>query len=193
YVQFCFHTKRYERAWEIMWEVISNPTFHIQNTVLKDEINISLGYLQYLSKVDMIKITRRQMAKLESLNLESFISIAPTFQKDKRGLNIQILVSQILLNLFEKNEFALHNRIDGINKYRTRHINKDDEAYRTELFIKMLNRLEKSDYNRRVIARKAEKYYRELRKTPMHTDKQIQVSEIIPYEDIWELILLALN
>jgi hypothetical protein len=193
YTQLCLHTERYQEAWENILDVIQHRSFDSQNEVIKDEINIYLSFLKYLIQYGKIKATRKEKEVLDSFDLSGYINIAPSFHKDKRGMNIPALISQILWLLAEKNYESVHFRVLALNKYKSRHINKEEETYRTNLFIKMVNTLEKCEYRRRRVERKTSKTFDELKNTALNINNNALQTEVLPYEIIWSLMLNAMS
>lgn len=63
-----------------------------------------------------------------------FLNDVPIFSKDKRGMNIPILIFHILYLILTKRYNDVIDRIVRIEKYTTRYLKKDDN-YRSNCFI----------------------------------------------------------
>ena len=116
----------------------------------------------------------------------------PTYSKDKRGLNIPILVVQLLFMIAKKDYDQTIDRFEAIKKYCSRYLKKDDNL-RSNCFINMLLQIPSASFHKAGVERKAKKYWDRLQSTPLEFAKQSQEIEIMPYEDLWELILESLE
>jgi hypothetical protein len=124
--------------------------------------------------------------------LYKFLNEIPIFAKDKRGLNIAILIVHVLLLLEQQRYSEIIDRVDALNQYCHRHLRRDD-TFRSNCFIKMLLSVARADFNKKRAERYAEPYLARLQSMPLLlTDKNIEV-EIIPYEDLWAMVLGLLD
>ncbi|MEM6320059.1 MAG: hypothetical protein AAF960_20470 [Bacteroidota bacterium] len=57
----------------------------------------------------------------------------------------------------------------------------------------MLLKIPISDFHRVGVERRAQKYYDTLLATPIDIANQAMEIEIIPYEDLWEMVLASLE
>jgi hypothetical protein len=193
YIQLCFHTLHYQEAWETYMDMIQRKEYKNQNTVLKEEMLIAEAYLQYMIGLEKIKLRRGERKYVEAFDTYAFINNAPTFSKDKRGSNITILIAQILWLLRERNYLAVKARAEALDKYRTRHVDKYEDTFRTNLFIKLVNSLEKCRYRRKQVVNKTEKILIELKSAPVQVLSQAYAIEILPFNDIWGLMVDTLR
>jgi hypothetical protein len=192
FIFLCFHTQHYQEAWDIYVDMINNKAFKTLNKVIKEEILIAESYLQYLISLHKIKVQREAKKYVEAFNTSQFVNEMPTFGKDKRGSNITILIAQILWLLKEKNHIAVKARVEALDKYRTRHLDASEDTYRTNLFIKMVNTLEKCHYRKVRVVTKTKELLSELKSAPIQVVYQAYSTEILPYDDIWALIVETL-
>lgn len=124
--------------------------------------------------------------------MKDFLRSVPLFSKDKRGMNVPVLIIQMLIYISEKNYDAFIDRIDAIKKYSGRYLRMQD-AYRSSCFIKMLVTISKNNFHPQAIARQALPLKEKLAKTPLDVSPQAYELEIIPYELLWDLIMKALS
>jgi len=92
----------------------------------------------------------------------------------------------------DKNYDQTVERIDAIEKYCTRYLNRHD-TYRSNCFIKMLLVLPLASFHREGVIRKTERYQKMLIATPLEAARQAHEIEIVPYEDLWGMIVNTLN
>ena len=124
--------------------------------------------------------------------INKFMHEIPLFSKDKRGMNISILIIQILYSLSEKKYEETLTRIDGIEKYCSRYL-KENDTFRSNCFIKMLLQLPLASFHREAVARKKEKLLKMLKDVSLEVANQTHEIEIIPYEQLWEMTISSLE
>jgi len=130
--------------------------------------------------------------RFNKFKLGKFLNSVPVFSKDKRGLNIPILIIQILFMIIRKDYDNAINRIEAIEKYCVRHL-RMDEHFRSNCFIKMLLEIPKSSFHQAAVKRKTQKLLDKLKATPQQVVNQIHEIEIIPYEVIWDYIMESME
>ena len=141
-------------------------------------------FLIYIKKIRVVEKKRFRMGK--------FLNSVPIYSKDKRGLNIPILIIQLLFMIVKKDYDQSLERFDAIQKYCSRYIKKGDNL-RSNCFINMLLQIPKASFHKAGVIRKAQKYYDQLLATPLEVSGQAHEIEIIPYEDLWGFILESLE
>ena len=133
-VFFSFHSGDYEEALRVFEQASSHPAFRHLDPVNAESWKISEAYLLYLLHTGRIPSPAE---KTFSFRIAKFLNEVPIFSKDKKGMNIPILIVQILFTIAQQRYDLAVMRIDSIEKYCTRYLRKDD-TYRSNLFIKML-------------------------------------------------------
>ncbi|MBK8192314.1 MAG: hypothetical protein IPK76_03665 [Lewinellaceae bacterium] len=120
--------------------------------------------------------------------MAKFLNETPVFSKDKRGMNIPILVVQLLYDVLDERFDAGIDRVEAVEKYTSRYIRRD-EHFRSNCFLKMLIQMPEAAFHKEAAARKAERYLTQLGEMPLEIADQAHEIEIIPYEDLWGMIL----
>ena len=187
YFLLSLHSKQYQKAEEILLMVINHSQFLKLREQRKEIWTVNKAYIHFLRNIGKIKGTSRA-----KFRFGKFINEVPIFTKDKRGINISIIIIQILLHLEKKNFPHVIDKVDALNMYCRRYLKKDD-TYRSNCFIKMLIQLPNANFNKIAAQRKAKKYFDKLLEVPIEKAKQSSEIEIIPYEDLWEFTLELLN
>lgn len=121
-----------------------------------------------------------------------FVNEMPLYSKDKRGMNIPILIFQILSLIYYKRYDDAIDRMEAIEKYCSRYLRRDD-TFRSNCFIKMLLVIPAQGFHKSAVLRHAEKYHKMLLSMPIDMANQSHDVEIIPYEDLWEMVLESLQ
>lgn len=111
----------------------------------------------------------------------------PTFSADKKGMNINILILQMLIYLRRNDRAAIIDRIEALRTYAYRYLKKDSTTRRSELFFRMLYLLTKSAFDVEEVERRSPGIFRQLQATPRHI-AAVDI-EVVGYEGLWGLVL----
>ncbi len=149
------------------------------------------AYVFFLVRIGKIK-QPAALAAAAKFRVGKFLNEIPNYAKDKRGMNIPILILQILYAFADRNFEQSIDRIEAIEKYCSRYL-KQGDTYRSSCFIKMLLQIPGASFHREAVIRKAEKFFELLHAKPVEVAYQTHEVEIIPYEDLWGLALELLH
>jgi hypothetical protein len=179
------HFQQYETANDIIIDCISNRKFKTLFSPYKQYVLILNGFCEF------VKLSRIQSHK-SSFRIGKFLNEVPVYAKEKRGMNIAILIIHFLFLIRQKKYSRAIDRVEAMDQYCYRYLRKD-ENFRSNCFIKMLIQVTKADFNPIRAQRYAHKYHKKLLSVPMEiADQPIDV-EIVPYEDLWEMVLRVLE
>lgn len=185
------HTKKYQEAYRVFLQTVQHRRFKILSPANQETWKIFEGFIHYLIDIGRIEADEGDQ-HFNKFRLGRFLNETPIFSRDKRGMNIPILIIQILF-MIQQNKFdQAIDRIEAIEKYSTRYLRKND-TFRSNCFIKMLLQIPKSGFHRAAVVRKAEKYRERLDSMPINLTNQPYEIEVIPYEDLWEMVLETLD
>jgi len=191
YITLALHSKQYQTAYVIYNKAINHKKIKHRNDNIKERWKIYEIYLHFLVYIEKIKVHFGDN-RFNQIKMGRFINSVPMFSKDKRGMNIPILISQILFMIVKKDYEKAIDRIESIEKYCTRYLRKDSN-FRSNCFIKMLLQIPKAYFHRSAIERKTANLYKRLKAHSLEVANQPHEIEIIPYEDLWEFILQFLD
>ena len=191
YFILCLHTERYQKAYEIFRATVNHSRFQFLPKNLKELWRIFEAYLHYLVELKKIKVDEGN-SSFNKFRLGRFLNDMPIYSKDKRGLNIPILVIHILFMIHQRKYGEAIDRIERIEKYCTRHLRKND-TYRSNCFIRMLMRIPGSSFHKAGVIRKSTPYLKKLSETPLDVANQTHEIEIIPYENLWDMTIQTLD
>jgi hypothetical protein len=177
-------------AWENVQKIKKSARFNYNLDKYKEQVEILQAYLQVLAYLDYFSLSS---AEKGSLNLGQFLTQIPIVIKDKKGLNIAVLLLQIFLLLAEKDYERVDERIRAISDYAKRHIDQEHELYRTYLMISLVKKIKSQEYNVRKIEKKSELFFLKLKNAPLRDADQNHGIEIIKYEKFWLMMLDALR
>jgi len=183
------HSKEYNEAFQIVQVATSHYRFKNIRQDLREKWQINRAYIYFLTYIDKVTIEKD---KVKNIRLGKLLNSVPIYSKDKRGMNIPILIIQILFMIVKKDYDQIIDRFEAIQKYCSRYLRKDDNL-RSNCFINMLLQIPKANFHKAGVERKAKKYYETLLATPLEVANQAHEIEIIPYEDLWGFILESLE
>lgn len=190
-LMLALHSKEYEKAYDILTSTVSYYKFDSMKTTLKERWLIHKAYINFLVYINKIN-TNASDATIKKFRLGKFLNSVPNYSKDKRGLNIPILIIQILFMIVKKDYDQSIDRFEAIKKYCSRYLCQN-ENLRSNCFINMLLQIPISNFHKAGVERRAKKYYDKLLATPLDVANQAHEIEIIPYEDLWNFVMDLLD
>lgn len=183
------HTKRYQEAFQIFQTVSNNNQFQFLPSHITETWKIFEAYLSFLIKTNHLELASPVSLKFK---VGKFLNEIEVFSKDKSGMNIAVLIVQLLFSILQKEQGDAADQVEAINKYCTRHLTYRS-VRRSYCFIKMLLQIPINHYNYPLIVKKTESLLKELTAIPLKIASQSLEVEIIPYDVLWEIVLSALN
>ncbi|MEO1413482.1 MAG: hypothetical protein AAFW73_26625, partial [Bacteroidota bacterium] len=108
-----------------------------------------------------------------------FLNEVPLYSQDKQGLNITIIVIQVLFLIKRRKYGALIDKWEALRKYSSRYLKKD-HTFRSACFLRMILMLPTHNFHPVAIERHTKGLVKKLREYP---ESDI---EIVPYERLWE-------
>lgn len=183
-IQFAIHTENYKMALQKCIELLQSSGFEYQVNVVKEELKINEAYIQWLVAYNKVKASKSEKEAIGQFRINRIINDLPTFSKDKKGMNIPILMLQVLWLLAEKRYDEFLDRLDALSKYKTRYL-KEDENMRSNLIIKLLNQVPENGYDKRKVLRKTEGMFKKL----VDSQQSSYEIEVFPYNIYWKLVL----
>lgn len=191
FLALSFHSKNYQEVYNIYKTTTAQKRFKYLSPSILEMWKIYEAYIQYLIAIGEIDISS-EGTKHKKFRLNKFLNEVPQFSKDKRGINIPILIIQILFLIIHKKYDTAIDRIEAIEKYCFRYLQKNS-TFRSNCFLKMLLQIPISGFHRNGTVRRADKYIKRLKTVPLEVANQTHEVEIIPYENLWELALNSLD
>ncbi|MBL7826818.1 MAG: hypothetical protein JNJ57_09315 [Saprospiraceae bacterium] len=175
-----------------LWEKVTNyPNFKDKQPQIVEMWNIFQAYVFYLIKLE--KIPESVLSeRSKRFKMAKFVNTIELFEKDKRGMNISILIVKIIYAIAERDYEKSVDRIEAIDKYCSRYL-KEKDTLRSNCFIKMLLQIPIANFHREATARKAERYLKMLQSEEAGSASQAHEIEIVPYEALWAMALESLQ
>lgn len=184
----CMHTKRYIQAAALLRKINGHNRFPYLMDNAKEVWKIYEAYAFFA------RWATDQPEGLDQVNfkLSRFLNEIPIFSRDKKGLNVAILIAQFLLLLKEERYGEMIDRAEALYKYGIRYL-QEEESMRSFYFIKMLLALVHASFKPQKAEKTAQKYLEKMKSCPLAEAQQSHQIEIIPYESIWTMILHQLQ
>lgn len=182
----------YQKAYHILQQVYAHPKFKDLYESQKQLWYVKESYVHFLIQLGKVDPIDTIYKDLRAFRLNRFLNDVPIYSKDKRGVNISILIVQLLLMIQNNKLENITKRIDSLNQYCYRYL-RNDETLRSNCFIKMLIKVPEAAYHSIRVQRYTEKYYKRLNDTSIEFSEQSGEVEIIPYEILWKLVLELLQ
>jgi hypothetical protein len=182
------HDQEYTIAYKTAHSVFSKPSFKNLSEIIKQLWHVNKAYAHFFYKCQKVELTDEEESKIKKFRIYKFLNEVPIYSKDKMGINISILIIQMLFLIWEKKYKDVHDRINSLNWYCQKYLAQGD-TYRSHCFIKMLVQLAKADLHPIRGQRYAQKYHDKLVAHPLSKSRQGVEVEVVPYDDLWDLII----
>lgn len=162
---------------------VSNVYKNIKS-VFKRQIALIGVYLYLFKLMDMIPGSSVDTKS----EIKKYLNEYPEYTRDKAAMNIPIIIAQLLEAIVLKKESDVFDRMEALKKYSSRYITKSD-SIRSNCFINMLLEVVRNNYHVVAIERHAKKYYTKLVANPKISSEEAAEVELIPYEELWQIIM----
>jgi hypothetical protein len=180
-----FYAGNYGDAWEMCKTALLHERFDKIPPIDQESWRIYYGYLHFLAQTGRLQVSDSEKGDLPKFRLSSWLNDLPLSSLDKRGAQIPILILQTLLLLSEGRWDELENRIEALRKFRQRNLDPNEEHFRTNCFIQMLELLPKYAHDLRALPQAAAPLYKKLSLASFDIlDRTFEI-EVVPYERQW--------
>ncbi len=152
----CMHTERYEQAFALWHIVTEHRAFRKAPEQLQEMWLIYEAYLYYLATRGELGATAA--FEENKFRMGRFLNQTPRYSQDKKGMNIPILIIQILFHIDNRQNSQVIDRIEAIEKYCSRYLTQGN-MLRSNCFIKMLLQIPDANFHVAAVKRKTEKYW----------------------------------
>ncbi|MCB0570586.1 MAG: hypothetical protein KDC66_12510 [Phaeodactylibacter sp.] len=182
------HSGEYQKARDILNRIMPHPDFSGLPGNVQETWKISEAYLYFLECAGQLAPQQQEAATTSTFRLSKFLNEMEVFTKDKQGMNIPILIIELLLGIANRKYGNIIDRMEAIDKYRTRYL-REEEIIRSNHFLKMLLQAPKNAFRRAEVEARAAEDFKALSDIPIEMANQTFEIEIVPYEKLWEYVL----
>ena len=181
YILLALHAGDYDQALRLLHVVQKNPSFPKQRPAAQERWGLLQAYVEFVQPPDKIPVRRRsQLAIFAALTV-------PEYARDKRGYNVAILIFQLLHYLRQRSLEPVLSRLERLRKYQQRHL-RDAATLRSRLLLRLLLLLPDGEFNATLLVKRGQTLLAQLSHAPMVGEADAEI-EIIPYEQVWTLVL----
>ncbi|MDQ2795018.1 MAG: hypothetical protein M3Y12_13575 [Bacteroidota bacterium] len=181
HVLLALHSRKYDYAQQLLAQVAQNPAVAKLRPADVERWDL------YRSYADFVAPPAQPAATLPA----KWALLLPEYSRDKSGLNLAILVLQLLHQLRQHNLDEATVRLERLRKYQQRHLHADCSP-RSRLFLRLLRGLADTSFDPAKARQRGRATLETLSHTPNPGEAFAEV-EIIPYEHLWELLLHQLG
>jgi hypothetical protein len=170
------HSENYLKAQQILEEALANKYLASLNPFAQERWLLYYKFFNYITGFKLPIYTNKKLKHVTH---------------DKKGFNVW---SQILdfIYVIEKDQPELVEReIDRLRKFIAKYLTSEGDA-RTKLFLKLLQVIGREYQNTKVCKRKGNYILNKLKLAPVAGYAYAEI-EIVPYEQLWQIILLKLE
>ncbi len=181
YAMMCFRSGDFDAA--------QNTVLEIRQTSQWEQMLPNLREIWHVFEAWLFIL--HHAGHLEELKFEfrrgRFLNQVPEYSKDKRGMNINLILVQILFLLQEGRWEALNERFEALGKYNYRMVRKAGQL-RSFHFIRMALAIPKARFQKVKVMRLAARFMPLVSRNPALFSEEKQDLEIIEFEKIWEIM-----
>lgn len=183
---YCLYARRYVDAFSIYARAVQHPRFELLGGSARDDWRLYGGYLHLLAQ--MKKLDADKVAEVDGpFRFTKFSNDFSVLNKDKEGMNIPLVLLLVLYSLAQGNYQDSGPSLEALDKYRQRYL-ENDLNRRSAIFVKMLAALARREFEQASADRKIQKELEELKAEAPQLSRQTFAVEVIPYEDLWEML-----
>ena len=191
YFLLAMHTNNYINAQAIYNRAIGQNKFKKLPHETRERWKVYETYLAFIVETEGKNNPILQKQVKKPFKVSKFLNDTLLYPRNQRNFTILFLIAQILLLLDKKQFGEASERIDRLKSLANRQLKKE-ENFRVIQFIRMLQTVMKAEYQTGVPPN-AEKYIQKLKEQPPIYRGLLSELEVIPYEQLWTVVLKLLK
>ena len=145
--QIEMHSHNYATACAVYRNIINHKNFKNLPVAIREEWKIYRAFIELLILTKGINTMNHE---LPPFKLGRFLNEINVFSRDKKGYNISVLVAQITILLAQKRYNKLIDRMEGIEKYVSRHL-QSEYHYRSKCFFRIVSLICRAGFDKNMI------------------------------------------
>ncbi len=118
------YNQEYKKAVEMFNTMYRHQNYKKLEYFYIELFNTTLGYMHLITNSGIIENTKEMKKILPDFKLGKFLNTTPLYSKDKRGINVSILLMHIVFLLQRKDFNAIIDRTDSLNQYAYRYLRR---------------------------------------------------------------------
>jgi hypothetical protein len=191
YLLLALHTQQYEVAYQTYLTASTHSRFARLPDNVKEYWRVLEAYLHFLVESGQLPAAAQDQ-RFSKFRIGRFLNRTPIFSRDKRGVNVSILIIQILFLIRRGKYNETIDKMEAVEQYTRRYLHQQG-TMRAFYFLKALLELPKNSFHPVAVARKARPHLERMADHPLEEGGQsASYVEILPFERAWEIILQSL-
>ncbi len=185
YLKLTLHSGGFDQSYAVLEEALNHPQFESLPENAKEIWHIYEAYVLWLCQMGNIP----SVTAAKKFKIYKFLNETSIFSKDKKGMNIAILIIKFLWMLQEGRLNQLLDEVSVLEQYCYRHLRGKDEK-RSYAFIKLLLLIPMNRFDMQAVKGKASPYLKHIFNDAEKDGQVLNDLEIIPYETLWQMLLV---
>lgn len=190
YLLLAIHCQKYTEAHLIFERACEDKHFRKLTHNEKEKWNTFEVYLCFLRWLESSTPLERPK-RYRQFKVKRFLEEPIIFPKNQRIFTVILVIGQVLFLLAEERYGEAFERIERLKGYSNRLL-KQEEHFRLTQFVRLLQQLAKAHFEYKNIG-VHQKYIDRLIECPLKYRGLINEFEIIPYQQLWKIILTITN
>jgi hypothetical protein len=187
------HTGNYKAAALVFKKVTESIGFRQVSEEQKGGWEVFQVYLHFIYKHLKIKEIRPSIQNARMpFQLSGFLSRTLPLDKERKDFHLALLLGQLLFFLKKNDTESMRKTVAEMQRY-CRRFPKKDPYFRVESFVSMLGCMVEEDFRFYQTRKLTETTLEEIRKMPSEYQGGSRGLEILPYEQVWDIILEELK
>ncbi len=187
HLHYCLFARRYQDALDLFEKASQHPKFETLGGAVRDNWQIYGGYLHLLAALGQLETPKVEVI-VGTFRYAKLSNEIEVLAKDKQGMNIPLVLLPVIYNLVKGTFDTADISLEALEKYRKRYLDNDMNR-RSAAFLNMLIAFAKRDYKSASAEKKIKKEMEVLTKEQPQVAGQTFAVEIIPYEDLWGMMV----
>jgi tetratricopeptide (TPR) repeat protein len=183
------HTGRYKEAFDIYDMVKKHSSKKYIQEIYKEIWLLIEAYLYFLISNGFVPPLSIKTADLGKFKLSKFLNEVEIFTNDKAGSNIPTLIVQIILLVSEGKQDSIYDYLERLMKYRQRYVSQHSASYRSNEFIKVIEKLPIVNFHPKRFETATKGYIDNIKAVPVNVFEDGFRLEMVPYDIVWDLML----
>ncbi len=180
YFYLAMHTAHFEQALDIFQTATLHKRFGNLSLPQRETWHLLGAYLFIVYQLNGWPLPDKSLPVFKSFR---FVNETPASLRDKQGRNTAAQLAHLLLQILEGRDDAALERLDALDKYRSRYLQGAATA-RSERLVKILGCLPAAGFGADAFLRKTRRLRDQLTQLPRQLANRTHELEIIPYEQL---------
>jgi|GEM_PF-6905039 len=182
--------QQYERAYKVFKSLLHSPQY---SNLLPVDAHIETITAQYFNVLILMGFLPAEQPP-SRIMINRFLKKEPGVNYLKKEIRIQLIIVQLLFNIYYREYDDMEVRLDTLKDYCARRLSVKSPFLRSNIFIRMLLVIPICRFNSIRSRRHGLKLYKRLiNDSTSDLRKDDRSLEIIPYERLWDLVLEHLS